>query len=320
MSMKFALLACVLVVSVTDAQVITMPDLRGLTEAAARARLTESGLRGKVHAETTAPDECQHRDVLVGAVCGQSPRAGTEVSPTLDVFLSLREPDQVAMLDLPALRDLTEARARERLTQRGFTGSITTSVVKASACTWTGAIKPGTVCGMTPEPGKKHRADVAVELQLLGAYDLSDDVGLVPDVVTMTLAQAVAALGAQRYDGPSIRFIEREGCGGVVCESSPAAGTPARRARGSVLLFVGARFPGQLRSDRMPDLGGDSVSVAWEKLDALAFRGTISISTDTTRCVQATAPGLVCGQSPAAGARMVRTGNSQPGAELFVRP
>jgi hypothetical protein len=62
------------------------------------------------------------------------------------------------------------------------------------------------------------------------------------------------------------------------------------------------------------------VNVAWEKLDALAFRGTISVSTDTTRCARPTAPGLVCGHSPAAGAPVVRTGNSQPPAQLFVRP
>lgn len=95
---------------------VTVPELLGLTEAEALARLESLGLQGAV--ATRAPHDTRPK----GTVFAQGVAAGQSVDPGTTVQLSISEGK--AMVTVPDLGGLTEAEAIERLGGLGLAHAV----------------------------------------------------------------------------------------------------------------------------------------------------------------------------------------------------
>jgi len=304
-----------------------MPELYGLTEQEATKRLIDTSFVGKIHVQKTPGKECDRKQEKPDAVCGQTPTPGAQQAANLDVWVFIQEGRPVSVARFPVVRFQTEAQARERLARAGFTGIITTKTMSYSECPQK-ALREGTVCGASPDDlateglrQKAYPSDTDIVLYLMGSYRLDDAFGLVPDVIGLSLLEAVKKLDEQGFTSVSVRFVELVACKtGEVCSTGPEKGVPTRRGPSMVSLIVATRYPGPMRrvygangiavgySERMPDLTGDTIDQAWNKLDALGVGSSISIKLDQRQCIQNVQPGLVCGQSPELGSKLEGAG------------
>jgi beta-lactam-binding protein with PASTA domain len=304
-----------------------MPDLYGLTDHQARERLTESGFVGKLHFEKTLGEECDRKREKPGTVCGQSPTPGEQQEAGLDVWVFFQEGEPVTMLKLARIRQVSEQKARKRLAERGFTGTITTKTIPFAECIWqSSGMKENDVCAVTlgdvsldevrRSPStflglrKEYPSDIKITLYLWGFLSLDDPIGPFPKVVGMSLEEAGRILGEHRFSFRRVRFMEQKGCAsGQVCSTQPEAGWMALRGdNDSVVLTVGTRYPGRKSAPRMPDLTGNSVLQALKTVDAARLRGTIMIEPEGRyRCSSDQGdlqPGMVCRHRPEPGKKL----------------
>ncbi len=237
-------------------QNVVVPDLAGLPEAEARARLGRVNLRiGALEPQDTAAG-------AEGTVVRQSPPPGTRVPPGSAVQLWIARPRPVQNVVVPDLAGLPEAEARARL------GRVNLRI---------GALEPqdtaagteGTVVRQAPPPGTRVPPGSAVQLWIARPRPVQNVV--VPDLAGLPEAEARARLGRVNL---RIGALEPQdtaaGTEGTVVRQAPPPGT--RVPPGSaVQLWIARPRPVQpnppISGVTVPDLRGLTMEAARGLID-----------------------------------------------------
>ncbi len=184
--------------------VVTVPDVRGLSELEARRLLDRVGL------ELDRGRSLVHPEVPEGAVLVQSPMSGREVSPGSAVRVTLSAGrDRRAVPDVSAL---TAEQAQTLLTRTGF--EVQTVEIESPH-------RAGTVLEVQPSAGTLVELPARVQLVLSAGPPPVDvpDLSNLPEPQARDALQAVGLrLGEVEYDPYSTGVL-----GGVIAQR-PAAG------------------------------------------------------------------------------------------------
>ncbi|MCZ2827366.1 Stk1 family PASTA domain-containing Ser/Thr kinase [Modestobacter sp. VKM Ac-2986] len=130
---------------------LTVPDLAGRETADARDRLKATGFTGSI--STDQVDSLQPE----GTVVESDPPAGTQAAPDADITLQV----STGTIDLPDVRGLTTAAARERLISAGIDNGLITEFNREDD-----TVAPGSVIDTDPGPGSSVSVDDSIELQI----------------------------------------------------------------------------------------------------------------------------------------------------------
>ena len=247
-------------------QLVRVPALEGIDQAAAEQRIKDAGLRlGNVGRR---PSEAAEHSVV-----GQSPVAGTLVPPSspVQIWLASAPPPTV-----PDLRGLDRAGAASALaTARLRLGLVTDRQSEEAA---------GTVVAQAPAAGTVARAGMAVDVSLAVPVQVE-----VPGVLGRREFEASSVLREHRLRPGEIRFRESAEPRGTVLEQVPEAG---RQVAVNTAVVLWLATP---RRVLVPDLRGRSQRDATERLRA------VGLVVGRTSEQMARAPrGTVLAQQPAA--------------------
>ncbi|TFV63571.1 UNVERIFIED_ORG: Stk1 family PASTA domain-containing Ser/Thr kinase [Bacillus sp. AZ43] len=199
---------------------VTVPDVIGLDEDAARDALDRAGFTGSIN--TRQEDSLAEE----GSVSSVTPEVGESASPDTTITLGL----STGTVDLPDVTGRTEAEARTQLTEAGFgAGQITTEEVDSDAA-------PGTVVSTTPGAGSPAGTDTRIVLQISGGVGQV----AVPNVRGQSAAAAEANLrnaGFTRF-----QYLDSDendpgvGTGQVIGTEPPAGSQQSPDAEITILL------------------------------------------------------------------------------------
>jgi beta-lactam-binding protein with PASTA domain len=254
---------------------VAVPNVVGLTQAAATTAITSAGLTlGTVTQQSSAT-------VAAGLVISESPTAGTSV--TAKSVVNLIVSSGAANVSVPNVVGLTQAQATTAITAAGLTlGSITT---QSSA-----TIAAGLVISESPTAGTSVAAKSAVSLVVSsGAAPVA-----VPNVVGLTQAAATSAItGTGLILGTVTTQSSATVAAGLVIGESPTAGTSVT-AKSAVSLIVSSGAA----PVAVPNVVGLTQAAA---TTALSSAG-LTLGAVTTQSSATVAAGFVISESPAAGA------------------
>ena len=258
---------------------VIVPNVVGLTDAAARSSLTGAGLTvGTVSMQSSAT-------VPAGQVMSESPAAGASVARGSAV--SLVESSGPAPVTVPNVVGLADAAARSSLTGAGLTvGTVST---QSSA-----TVPAGQVMSESPAAGATVARGSAVNLvESSGPAPVT-----VPNVVGLTDTAARSTLTAA---GLTVGTVTSQSSAtvpvGQVMSETPAAGAPV--ARGSAVNLVESSGPAPVT---VPNVVGLNDAAARSALTAAG----LTVGTVTSQS-SATAPvGQVLAESPVSGASVAR--------------
>lgn len=247
-------------------QLVRVPALDGIDQAAAEQRLKDAGLRlGNVGRR--ASEAAEH------SVVGQSPVAGSLVLPSspVQIWLASAPPPTV-----PDLRGLNRAGAASALaTARLRLGLVTDRQSEEAA---------GTVVAQAPAAGTVARAGMAVDVSLAVPVLVE-----VPGVLGRREFEASSVLREHRLRSGEIRFRESAEPRGTVLEQVPEAG---RQVTVNTAVALWLATP---RRVLVPELRGRRQRDATERLRA------VGLVVGRTSEQMARAPrGTVLAQQPAA--------------------
>jgi serine/threonine-protein kinase len=205
---------------------VTVPDLTGLTQDEATARITEAGLTvGTVSRETSTEAE---KDTVLSS----NPASGTQADEQTPVALVIGGgPNTLAVPDVVGQE---QADAIAQLKSAGFTGSISTDQVDSLEA-------EGTVVEVDPASGSQAAPDVAIRL------GVSTGTIALPDVRGLTEAAAREQLVAAGIDNGSIETTNAESdavAAGNVVNTDPGPRSPV--GSGDVVtLLIAVPVPSQ---------------------------------------------------------------------------
>jgi beta-lactam-binding protein with PASTA domain len=291
--------------------VITLPDVVGLSESEARARLKEAGVAGSITVEKIGSEKCDRKGMTSGVVCTQSPAAGRRQLVTMEVWLAVQSGEQTELM--PPLVGLSESLARRRLTERGFVGPVTVRTTGADdRCERNTHQQIGTVCGLEPPSGARVPLSAAITLLIQGARSQEDETDYPPAVVGKTRQQAVDTLSKHNYKWVELRFVDATAncAAGTVCATNarPDGLFPRRPGVRIELKIAGAQPAPRERFGciRMIDVTTLPPEEALTRLDLLGYRGLIVIGESELikKCDEKRPDpgrGKVCGQTYPAG-------------------
>lgn len=185
---------------------VSVPPLKGLTEAQAREQLSAQHLRlGKTNREPSSPED-------KGKVIDQAPSAGVPVEENSDVDITIGQgPDTV---QVPPLKDLTFQAAAQQLTDLGLNPQ---QQEKDST-------EPeGTVLGSSPEAGQQVAKGSTVTLFV------SNGKSTVPGVIGDTADQALQRLNDAGFTNITQHREERtDTTPFTVIDQTPKGGSKAK--------------------------------------------------------------------------------------------
>ncbi len=254
---------------------VTVPDVVGMTNAAAESALEDAGLT--VGAVSTASSAT----ITAGCVISQDPAAGEDSlqGSAVDLVISVGP----AGVTVPDVVDLSQAAATAAITGAGLTlGTVTT---ENSA-----TVASGSVISQDPTAGGLVAPGSAVDIVVsLGPAMVS-----VPDVVDLTEAAATAALAGA---GLTVGTVSTENsatvASGSVISQDPTAGGLV--APGSAVDIVVSLGPAMVSVPDVVDLTEAAATAA------LAAAG-LTLGTVTSENSDTVAAGSIIRQSPTAGA------------------
>jgi serine/threonine-protein kinase len=198
---------------------VALPEVVGLTEAQAVAKLQGLGLK------PTTQDQASTK-VAQGHVISTDPTAGTELQVGSAVTVAVSSgPRQV---DVPEVVGSSQADAKTALKAAGLKVGAVTQQPSAEET-------PGTVLSQSPTAGTSVKAGEAVDLVVAQAPKEVT----VPEVVGQNETQAAAALGRAGFNPKAVsRTVSEAAQVGVVLAQSPAGGRTAARGA-TVTIAVG---------------------------------------------------------------------------------
>jgi len=141
---------------------LTVPDVKGLSEADAVAKLRSVGITGNIEVKRPSQAGKVHMSITGcawnssglpskyadGAVCFQNPYANKRSSTRLSVRLELAERTSYVAMPMPNVVGMSAERAKRPLHRRGFK-KIETQIVADKGC------RPGIVCRQNIKPNKR---------------------------------------------------------------------------------------------------------------------------------------------------------------------
>lgn len=218
--------------------IVTVPDLRGKTFAAARRAADAEDLqveRGVSLAHPTVP---------AGAVLAQSPLPGQETTRGALIRLTLSAGRE--RRPVPAVGDLTAQLAQDLLVRTGFGVRVRRLVSERAE---------GRVLGTEPAAGASLPVGSVVELRVsAGPPEVVVPIVAVPDLSDLTESEARAALrsaglrlGGVEYDPQSSTVL------GGVGGQRPAAGDSVRAGTAVSIVLSGSPPPPAAEPDTPPD-------------------------------------------------------------------
>jgi beta-lactam-binding protein with PASTA domain len=221
----FAFTAVVLFGGGGGDEVVTVPDLRGRTEDAARQLLRRAGLEMDVGPALTNPE------VPAGQVLAQSPLPGEEVAPNSVVRVT---PSSGAeQRPVPEVGSLSGSQARELLTRAGFAVEVEERIDETPA---------GRVLEVVPRSGTPVNMPGTVRLVVSAGpprVPVPDVVGMSENAARDRLEQAGFSIDAVDYDPFAFQPT------GTVTGQTPWGGSEVR-AGSAVRLVVAGGDPGNL--------------------------------------------------------------------------
>ncbi|MDZ4168652.1 MAG: PASTA domain-containing protein [Coriobacteriia bacterium] len=202
---------------------VEVPDVVGMSSAAARAQMEGAGLTVRV--TETASD-----DVTKGDVIEQSPRAGTRVEAGAEIALTVSSgAAPVQNVSVPNVTGMTESEARSALGNAG----LSSRTLLASS----DSVPAKDVVGQAPAAGSSVAPGTQIYL-VVSEGPLAPEVTLVPvpNVTGMSQADAGEALEDAGLTPEAVE-VASPGAAGVVVSQLPAAGDEV--AEGStVYVFI----------------------------------------------------------------------------------
>ena len=256
----------------------TVPNLAGLTQAAAAAAIASAGLVSGTIATVSSAT------VPIGSVVSQNPPAFTQVAGGIAVDLVVS-----SGVVVPAV--VGEAQSAAEALIAAVAGLAVGTVTTAASET----VAPGVVISQAPAAGANASGGTRVDL-VVSSGPPPPPVPA-PGVVNMTQAEATAAItAAGLVVGAVTQASSLSVPAGVVLSQDPAAGTLVA-VNGAVNLVVSSGVP----IVTLPNLAGQTLAAATATLqNAGLVVGTTTNATSTT-----VPSGSVISQSPAAGTQVV---------------
>ncbi len=247
---------------------ITVPNVVGLTQAAAQTTLTNAGLT--VGTITTT----SHASVASGRVISHTPAAGASVGPNTAVALVMSNGPAV-----PNVVGLTQAAAQTALTKAGLKVGTVTSTNSQT-------VPIGRVISQSPAPGTNVAGGSAVNLVVsLGIT--------VPNVVGLTQAAAQTALinAGLKVGAVTTATSPKVAIGDVISQNPPAGSNVAAGSVVDLLVSLGTQVP-------------NVVGLAQAAAQTVITNAGLTVGIVTT-AISATVPiGDVIGQKPGAGSNV----------------
>jgi serine/threonine-protein kinase len=241
----------------TTTATVQVPSLVNLTEADARQKLTDS----KLEVGDVTTQETTNRD-QVGKVLTSTPQAGAEVKEGTPVaFVVGVAPDSIVV---PNVVGMDEQRARDALTDAGFTGNVNTRDEDSLA-------EEGSVASVNPAVGQSATPDGTITLGLsTGTIDLPDVTGRPETEARSTLTQA-------GFTDVQINTEQVESTApvGTVVATTPGAGSPA--GTGTRIVLQVSSGPGQIT---VPGVVGHTEADAQQILQRAGFTNVRSQPTE----------------------------------------
>jgi len=237
----------------------TMPDLIGLTESVARAKIVPA-LAAKIDVAYV------DANAQPGIVVGQSPDAGAILAAGIGISVEVSRPVDEPDLLMPELKGLSVEAADARLRKLGdFTFKIK-SVEDPQ--------KKGLVIAQNPEAGDALRPGQVVGLVVSAgpAPDL-----LMPNLIGVTEGQAKKELIPKYADEITIKHTESNKTAGTVIKQAPKAETVVKPGR-KITIEVAKPLADDAQI-RMPDLKGLTAARAKK---AMSDVGITSVEYDKT--------------------------------------
>jgi beta-lactam-binding protein with PASTA domain len=242
-----------------------VPDLVGLTQAAAQTAITAAGLTVGTRTTTNSAT------VPSGRVISQAPAAGSNVPPGSAVALVVSLGAKV-----PNVVGLTQAAAEAAITSSGLTvGTVTT----ANSTT----VPAGTVISQSPTAGTNVAPATAVTLVVSLGVEVPNVVGLTQAAAQTEITSASLTVGTVTTANSSSVAV------GKVISQNPAAG--AKVEAGSAVALVVSL------GAKVPNVVGSSKGSAQTALTAAGLK----VGTVTSVNSQTVAIGNVISQNPTAG-------------------
>jgi beta-lactam-binding protein with PASTA domain len=251
----------------------TMPNVIGLREDQARARLAEAQLEVAVDRRPSRRPP--------GIVFAQVPGAGAQLDEgeRVEILVSSR----LTRIAVPSVEDLAVAEARQRLEAAGF--EVRVRRVFAGA-------PRGRVIEQDPRGGERAPRGSTVEMIVSKGRNLNR----VPDVIGLSEQEAVEALRAREFD-VRIFDVPSPDPPGTVVAQVPRGGVlapPDARVRINVSSGEGTGTPSE-RSVEVPSVTGLQQTAALRRLRAAGLEGEV-------RFARSSQPrGRVLRQEPPAG-------------------
>ena len=216
---------------------VRVPDLSGLTEREARAKLAEKQYRGLL---TVGDVDVRVSDKPAGSVIDQTPAAKTVVQTRTRVAIVVAKARP--SVRVPDLSGLTEREARAKLAEKQYRGLLTVGDVDVRV-----SDKPaGSVIDQTPAAKTVVRSRTSVVLVIAQAVPPV----VVPDLSGLTEDQARAQLTDARLVLGGRMRRDSDRTAGTVTAQSPAAGT--RVAPGTPVDVVFAKTPAPIAKTSPP--------------------------------------------------------------------
>jgi beta-lactam-binding protein with PASTA domain len=216
---------------------VSVPDVVGMTQAAATSALTAAGLT--VGIVTTAPSAT----VVAGSVISESPAAGTLFAAGSSVHLVVSSGP--APVRVPNVVGLAQAAGTSVITSAGLT--LGTVSIAPSA-----TVTAGSISGITPSARTLVAAGSTVNLVVSSGPAPVN----VPNVVGLAQAAASSAVAAAGLTSGAVTTASSATVPkGSIISQSPAAGTSV--AAGSVVNLTVSAGPNIANLEHVADLDGD---------------------------------------------------------------
>ncbi|MFD3628860.1 Stk1 family PASTA domain-containing Ser/Thr kinase [Streptomyces sp. DSM 116494] len=249
---------------INSGQFTKVPPLLTKTEQEARDRLADAGL------DVGGVEEAYSDTVERGKVISTDPKAGARIRGNDSVSLVLSKGPQTVRV--PDLDGYPLDKARSLLEDEGLKPGMATRE-------FSDTVPAGSVISTEPGKGTKVRADSAVALTVSKGRPVD-----VPDVAGDELEDARAELeeAGLKVEVAAER-VNSEHDAGEVARQTPAAGRQV--AEGDTVTLTLSKGPEMVE---VPDVVGDSVDDARERLEGAGFRveedrGLLGLFGDTVR-------------------------------------
>ncbi|WP_010539711.1 Stk1 family PASTA domain-containing Ser/Thr kinase [Dietzia alimentaria] len=232
---------------VSQVQEVTVPELAQRPAAEVVEELTALGLK---------PVEAPQPDLMIpeGHVISSDPIAGKRLPVGSEITLAVSTGKPI--LSVPNVMGMSPGDARIALEEAGF------QVVPEDEARPSTAEDQGKVVDTDPAPGANVPSDQPVRLTVGSGPEQVQ----VPDVVGQSVDPARATLESAGFRVDTRRVDDTAPEGQVIDQSSAAGQTQLKGATITLRVSAGNRF-------NMPNLVGDTVEQAFDKLERAGWRG-----------------------------------------------